>query len=76
MTQRPLFAASWWSRHFVCAVSSGELHKNGENVKKENCPYRVPVHPLLYADCSFKDALGVYNDDVFHKFSGGEETRV
>ena len=37
MTQRPLFAASWWSHHFVCTVSSGELH---ENVKKENCPYR------------------------------------
>ena len=42
MTERPLCAASWWSRHFVCAVSSGELHKAGENVKRENYPYRCP----------------------------------
>ena len=55
MIQQPQFAASLWSRHFVCALDLRRSYKNGENVKKE---LPVPVHPLLYADSSFKEGIG------------------
>ena len=50
MTPRPLFAASWWNCHFVCTVSSESFTKTVKMSKKK---LPVPVHPILYADCSF-----------------------